>query len=87
MKRANSNYSSAKELVRIPELVPELCLMGAEFNLRTNACEYKEKTIWFEDQKVVHGLTKGNVKHVERQLGYVHTIIFMGFLWISLHDP
>lgn len=52
-----------------------------------NACENKEKNVWFEDQKVIHELIKGNVKQVKRQLGYVYTIIFMGFLWISFRDP
>ena len=28
-----------------------------------------------------------NVKHVERQLGYVYTIIFMGSSWIGSRDP
>ena len=73
-------------MARIPELVPVLCLMGTEFNLQANACENK-KTTWFEDQNVVHGLTRGNVKHVERQPGYVYIIIFMGFSWISFRDP
>ena len=67
-------------MARIPELVPVLCLMGTEFNLQANACENK-KTTWFEDQKVVHGLTRGNVKHVKRQLaGLCLYYYFHGFL-------
>ena len=67
-------------MARIPELVPVLCLMGTKFNLQANACENK-KTTWFEDQKVVHGLTRGNVKHVERQLaGLCLYYYFHGFL-------
>ena len=65
-------------MARGRELVLVLCLMGTKFNLQANACKNK-KTTWFEDQKVVHGLTRRNVKHVERQLGYVYAIIFMGF--------
>ena len=61
-----------------PELVPMLCLMGIKFNLRAKICKDKKAT-WFEDQKVVHRLSSGNVKHVERQLGCVYTIALTSF--------